>query len=168
MTMNNLAALTLLPQEQLNLAYSNETAELNRYRWLALAFLPFDSSVSRLMTAISTECVHRLCSLQEVASKMELGACIHSDQSGEGSLLAANSRHFFVVDDGMGRQLLARAEEAAQMSCKFFGWLLETNATPELHSTLFNFVTQKNNEYHVLQECREQWKLGFSALSLAG
>lgn len=159
--MNNLAALSLLPQEQLNLAYSNETAELKRYRWLALTFLPFDSSVSRLMTAISMECMHRLCNLQEVARKMELGACINTEQQGNIHLLNTKVQHFFVVDDQMGHQILAKAEEAAKVSWTFFCWLLETNATPELHNTLFDFVTQKNNEYRVLQECREQRDLGF-------
>lgn len=78
-----------------------------------------------------------------------------------------NSQHFFVVDENMGRQLLVNAEEAAEATYIFFSWLLETNATPELHQLLTTFVTQKNSEYRVLQECREQWKVGFSELSFA-
>lgn len=50
--MANLTALNLLPQEQLNLACLQEARELNRYRGLALSFLPFDPSVSRLMNTI--------------------------------------------------------------------------------------------------------------------
>ncbi len=158
--MNNLSALSLLPQEQLNLACSNEISELKRYRWLALIFLPFDTSVSRLMTAISMECVHRLCNLQEVARKMELGACINTEQLGKIHFLKTKEQHFFVVDDQMGHQMLAKAEEAAQGACAFFGWLLETNATPELHNILFDFVKQKQNEYRILQDCREQQNQG--------
>lgn len=159
--MNNLAALSLLPQEQLNLAYSNEAGELKRYKWLALTFLPFDSSVSRLMTAISMECVHRLCNLQEVARKMDLCACVNAETLEKSPLLNTKESHFFVVDDQMGDQILASAEEAAKLSCAFFGWLLETNATPELHNTLFQFVTQKSNEFRIIQECREQRAIGF-------
>ncbi|WP_386083057.1 hypothetical protein ACFIOZ_07475 [Vreelandella sp. F11] len=159
--MNNLAALSLLPQEQLNLAYYNEASELNRYKWLALTFLPFDSSVSRLMNAISMECVHRLCNLQEVARKMDLCACVNAEGLGKKPLLNIKEQHFFVVNDQVGDQILAKAEEAAKNSCTFFGWLLETNATPELHNTLFEFVTQKNNEFRVIQECREQRSIGF-------
>lgn len=166
--MSNLLALTFLPQEQIALAHSHEKNELHRYRWLALTFLPFDSSVSRLMTAIGMECVHRLCNLQEVASKMGLGACIYNDQLRQAPLLKINNQHFFVVDKPMGRELISKAEEDAKVSCTFFNWLLETNATPELHKTLFNCATQKTNECRVLQECREQWKLGFSELSLVG
>lgn len=165
--MNNLTALNFLPQEQLNLAHSYEITELNRYRWLALTFLPFDSAVSHLMKAIGMECLHRICSLQEVARKMELGACVNAEQLSDNPLLNKSSQHFFVVDEAMGRKTLIKAEEAAKGTCTSFGWLLETNATPELHTLLFNFLTQKNNEYRVLQECREQWKLGFPELPLA-
>ena len=81
--MDNLTALTYLPQDQLSLAYLHEVRELNRYRGLALSFLPFDPPISRLMDAIGMECVHRLCSLQEVASQMELGACANANQQKE-------------------------------------------------------------------------------------
>ncbi|QNI04761.1 hypothetical protein HXW73_08380 [Halomonas sp. SH5A2] len=157
--MNSMIALNFLPQDQINLSHSHEKNELKRYRWLALTFLPFDSSISSLMSAIGLECVRRLLSLQEIARKMELEACIDTDNFEKLPLVKTNSQHFFVVDKTMGYQFLARAEEAAQESCSFYRWLLETNATPELHRTLFDFVTQKDSEYLVLQECREQWSM---------
>ncbi|MFJ5537267.1 hypothetical protein [Vreelandella titanicae] len=160
MLVNNLTALNILPQEQLNLAHLHETSELNRYRWLTLSFQPFDSPISRLMSAIGMECAHRILNLQEVARQMELSACVNTDQMMKISLPNKNIQHFFVVDELMGRHALVGAEEAANATCTYFGWLLETNATPELHKLLFNCLTQKNNEYHVLQECREQRKLG--------
>ncbi|SBR51588.1 hypothetical protein [Halomonas sp. HL-93] len=166
--MNDLTALTFLPQEQILLTHSHETIELNRYRWLALTFLPFDSSVSGLMNAIGLECVHRLCSLQEVAQKMELGACVSNlDKLVERPLINNNSQHFFIIDKSMGHQVLIMAEEAAKVSCDFFGWLLETNAIPELHNIFFAFVAQKEKEYRILQECRLQWGVGVSDLSIA-
>ncbi|MGY2462117.1 hypothetical protein [Vreelandella sulfidaeris] len=156
-----------LPQEQLNLACLQEAKELNRYRGLSLSFLPFDSSISRLMNAIGMECDHRLHSLQAVASQMRLDVFANVSQLKETPFFNKNSQHFFVVDENMGRQLLVNAEEAAEATYIFFSWLLETNATPELHQLLTTFVTQKNSEYRVLQECREQWKVGFSELSFA-
>lgn len=67
----------------------------------------------------------------------------------------------------MGHQMLVMAEEAAKVSCTFFGWLLETNAIPELHKTFFDFVAQKEKEYRIIQECRLQWGVGVSELSIA-
>ncbi|WP_251048081.1 hypothetical protein [Halomonas sp. ISL-56] len=119
MTISNLLALTFLPQEQIALAHSHEENELHRYRWLALTFLPFDPSVSRLMTAVGMECVHRLCNLQEVASKMGLGACLINNQPREVPLTKIKSQHFFVVGEPMGRELLSKAEEDARVSCTF-------------------------------------------------
>ncbi|NVE89729.1 hypothetical protein KV699_10815 [Vreelandella titanicae] len=165
--MDNLTALNFLPQDQLNLAYLHEVRELNRYRGLALSFLPFDPPISRLMDAIGMECVHRLCSLQEVASQMDLGACVSANQQKEPPFFNKVSKHFFVVDENMGHHLLVNAEKAAEATSAFFGWMLETNATPELHQPLFDFVTQKTKECFVLRECQEQWRVGSSELNLA-
>lgn len=157
--MDNLTALNFLPQDQLNLAHSHESNELNRYQWLALSFLPFDSSVSRLMTTLSMECAYRLSNLKEVAGRMDLDACVKAPPPRETPFLSKSSQHFFVVNEAMGRQILMRAEEASEATCTFFSWLLETNATPELHQPLSTFVKQKNNEHRVLQECREHWRM---------
>lgn len=159
--MESLTRLNILPQEPLNLAYSHEVTELNRYRRLSLSFLPFDPSVSRLMSAIAMECEHRLHSLQEVARRMELDACVDACVLREPAFFNMNKVHFFVVDEAMCRKTLVSAEEAAKSSCVFFSWLLETNTTPELHQPLLNFLRQKNNEYQVLYECGEQWNIGF-------
>lgn len=163
--MANITTLNLLPQEQLNLACLQEAREMNRYRCLSLSFLPFDLPVSRLMNTIGDESEHRLCSLQEVAKQMQLD--VNVSQLKETPFFNKNSKHFFVLDENMGRQMLVSAEEAAESTCAFFSWLLETNAAPELHPSLSSFVEQKNSEYQVLQECREQWKVGFFELSFA-
>lgn len=159
--MDKLIALNILPQEQLDLAYTHETNELNRYKWLALSFLPIDPPVSQLMSAIGTECLHRLCSLEDVARRMDLNACVNKRLRGEPPpFFNNNKQHFFVVNEQMGRQVLQRAVKAAKETFTLFGWLLETNATPELHRPFFSFTTQKNNEYQLLKECREQWRTG--------
>lgn len=161
--MDKLTALNFLPQEQLVLAYSHERKEENRYRWLALRFLPIDPPVSRLMSAIGMECVHRLEWLREVAARMDLSACV-TDAScrGPSPLFNINKQHFFVVDEPMGTQLLEQAEKAARETFMFFSWLQETNATPELDRLFLGFVNQKKNEFHVLQECRQHWSAGMS------
>lgn len=164
--MDNFTALIFLPQEQLNLAHSHEKSELNRYRCLALRYLPFNTAISRLMAAIGMECAHRLLSLQVVARCMELEACIDAHLLLETSLFNNNSQHFFVVNALMERQILVGALEAAKSTCTFFGWLLETNASPELHQPLFTFTAQKNKECRILQEYLDQWSTGISELGL--
>ncbi|GEN26817.1 hypothetical protein HVA01_04630 [Halovibrio variabilis] len=165
--MNNLKKHNFLPQDQLNLAYSHEVIELNRYQRLSLSYLPFDQSVSRLMNAMAMECEHRLHNLQEVAKRMELDTCVDAGALMEPNFLNMNNDHFFVVDESMSRKTLVSAEESAKLSCVFFSWLLETNATPELHQSFFNFLKQKNNEYQVLYECGEQWGIVFPKTRLA-
>ena len=153
--MDHMTALTLLPQEQLSIAHTHETGELNRYRRLALSFLPSAPHISRLMAALGVECEQRIQILRDVARQLELDACVSLAPPQESPFLSQTSRHFFVVDDAMGHDVLIEAEEAAEVTCRLFAWLLETNATPELHRPLLAFVTQKNNEYRVIQECRE-------------
>jgi hypothetical protein len=153
--MDHMTALTLLPQEQLNIAHTHETGELNRYRRLALSFLPIAPHISRLMAALGIECEQRIQTLKNIASRLELDACVAMPPPQESPFLVWTSRHVFVVDEAMGHEVMREAEEAAEITCKLFAWLLETNATPELHRPLLAFVTQKNNEYRVIQECRE-------------
>lgn len=151
-----------LPYEQLDLAHSHESMELNRYRWLALSFLPVDPYVSRLMSSIGLECVHRLSNFHEAAAQLGLDACVNDSPAWElPSCYRNSSQHFFVIDESMGQHLLEYAEESASETYIFFNYLLETNATPELHKILWDCVTQKNNEFKVVQEHRESWKFDF-------
>lgn len=166
--MSTLVALKFLPQEQLILANSHENNELKRYRWLEHSFINFHHPVSRLMKVISMECFNRLRNLQIMAKQMDLAACIDEIPLKQPPpFYNKNERHYFVIDEPIGLKVLEQAEEAASETCTFFSWMLETNATPELHQLLFDFVTQKNNEHRVLQECREQWIISFHSLSHA-
>lgn len=153
--MVNVTALTVLPQEQLALAYSHEAGELNRYQWLALSFLPSASPVSCLMAALGMECEQRLRVLQDVARHMELDACLNVRLPGETSVCSSTGQPVFGVDESIAQQMLVQAEKDAIETYSFFACLLETNATPELHRPFLAFVNQKNNEYHVIRECRE-------------
>ena len=153
--MVNVTALTALPQEQLALAYSHEVDEMKRYRWLALNFLSTESTVSCLMAAIGMECEQRLRELQKVARHMELDACVNELAPGATSVDDPASQHVIELDASVTQQILLQVESSAMETYRFFAWLLETNATPELHRPFLAFVNQKNNEYHVIREYRE-------------
>lgn len=165
--MASATALNFLPQDQLSLAYSQEAHELCRYRSLTLCFLTFDSPISQLMNTIGIECEHRLNNLKEVAAQLAFDLPLNSSKLIDISSINKNSKHFFVVDENRGRQLLIDAEQAAKASCMMFSRLLKINAAPELRQLLAMFVKQKKSEYRVLQECREHWKLALHDLGCA-
>lgn len=160
--MVNVTTFSTLSEDQLNVAYLQESLELSRYRAMALSFLTFDTSISGLMSTMATECEQRLCHLQEIATRMGVSLTINVSPLKEVPSYYNNSRHFFVVDEHMGRQILVRAEEAAEATCGVFDRMLNTNAIPDLHRSLTSFVAQKNSERRVLQECLEQWGIGLS------
>ncbi|MFU1520577.1 hypothetical protein ACM25P_19150 [Vreelandella alkaliphila] len=166
--MDKIAFPNFLPYEQLDLANSHESIELNRYRWLSLSFLTVDSSVSRLMSSIGLECVHRLSKLHEAALQLGLGDCVSDSSTWKlPSFYRNNSPHFFVIDKRMGKHLLEYAEESASETCVFFNYLLETNSTPELHKTLWDCVKQKSNELKIIKKYKECWKSDSLALNAA-
>lgn len=149
------ASLLLLPQEQLTLANAHETDELQRYRRLTFSFLPNAPQASRLMATLGLQCESRLETLHKVAKQLELCACVGKDYTDVSNLQRMN-RHLFVVDEKMGNEVLEQALRAAVESKNFFEWLLNTNATPELHQPLLNFVKEKESECRVLLEFWEQ------------
>lgn len=153
--MEKIHSLLLLPQEQLTLANAHETAELQRYRRLTLSFLPRAPQTSRLMATLGLQSEKRLATLRQVAHKLELDACVRQPPMHLTSFNPLRG-HFFVVDDAMGEQLTEQAICAAVESKNYFEWLLNTNATPELHRPLLGFVTEKEGECRVLLEFWEQ------------
>lgn len=58
--------------EQLFLAHEHESREMERYRGLALSFLPTHPHVSRLMAALGIECEHRIGALEALAEQLQL------------------------------------------------------------------------------------------------
>jgi len=151
-------ALTLLPQEQLDLISHHEVQELHRYRRLALSLLPTAPHISRLMATLGTECEQRLEALRDVAQRLDLVACLSEEQASPTSLLTRSRGHFFVVNGTMANDVLDEAPEAAHHSWHFYDTLLATNATPELYRPLQVFITQKRNEHQILEERREVWR----------
>ncbi|MCG6659304.1 hypothetical protein HOP52_16215 [Halomonas campisalis] len=155
--MNDLTALTLLPQEQLTLASYHELAEMHRYRRTALCFLPTARHVSRLMATLGMECEQRLERLRSVAEQLELSACVAADRRLPPPSTSETAKHFFIVDDAMAALRLDQTLDAACHSRRFYDRLLETNATSELHRILQAFARQKQAECQVLAEFRAQW-----------
>ncbi|MFQ3789717.1 hypothetical protein [Halomonas sp. A29] len=153
--MDMTTSLLLLPHEQLTLAHAHEAAELQRYRRLALSFLPHALQTSRLMATLGLQSEKRLDMLRQAARCLELEACV-SERPMCASDFAVDQRHFFVIDDIMGDQIIEQAVRAAVESKNFFDWLLDTNATPELHQPLLNFAREKEGECRVLIEFWEQ------------
>ncbi|MGR2737269.1 hypothetical protein ACUY1T_02335 [Billgrantia sp. Q4P2] len=153
--MDMTTTLLLLPHEQLTLASAHEASELQRYRRLTLSFLPQALQTSRLMATLGLQSEKRLDMLRQAARWLELEACV-SEMPMYKPTFTLDQRHFFVIDDIMGDQVIEQAVRAAVESKNFFEWLLNTNATPELHQPLLNFVREKEGECQVLLEHWEQ------------
>ncbi len=153
--MNKTTSLLLLPYEQLTLANAHEAAELQRYRRLTLSFLPTAPQTSRLMATLGLQSEKRLATLRKVARNLELEACVRAATT-DPMCFRTPHGHFFVVDDVMGEQVIEQAIRAAVESKNYFEWLLNTNATPELHQPLRDFVSEKEGECRVLLEFWEQ------------
>lgn len=153
--MDKTTTLLLLPHEQLTLANAHETAELQRYRRLTLSFLPRAPQTSRLMATLGLQCEKRLATLRQMAHHLELDACVRVEPVAAMSFHTPHG-HFFVIDDLMGEQMIEQAICTAVESKNYFEWLLNTNATPELHQLLLDFVREKEGECRVLLEFWEQ------------
>lgn len=150
---------TLLPQELLVLASSHEHHEMNRYRRLALRFLPFDAGVSRLLEALATECEQRLHEMRRVCQRVRIAwpaltvsplSQQHNDDS---------ENHFFIIGDEMAATVLAQALIGEHRSLRFYYQLLASNATPELHSLIATFIKQSQAQCRILEEGQDQWLL---------
>ncbi|MDI5934288.1 hypothetical protein [Halomonas kalidii] len=148
--MNTLTTLTLLPQEQLALASAHETKERHRYRGLARRLRATAPEASRLMAELGRECEQRLETLRDAARALGLSACLFIDHT-EASPSGKRQR-LFSVDVALEGQALKQTLESADVSRRFFEWLLETNATPELYRPLLACVAQKRAECRVLGE----------------
>lgn len=152
------SSLLLLPYEQLTLAWAHETGELQRYRRLTLSFLPHAPQTSRLMATLGLQCENRLETLRQSAEQLELEACVKAAPTDNPSYHLTH-RNFFVVDNAMANQMIEQAVRSAVESKQFFEWLLNTNATPELHQPLVNFAREKKGECHVLLEFWDQLRV---------
>ncbi|GGX86848.1 hypothetical protein GCM10007160_12750 [Litchfieldella qijiaojingensis] len=147
--MNDLRTLTLLPQEQLDLASHLETQALQRYRRLARHLRPRHPAISRLMATLGQECAYHLASLREAAESLGLSACI----DGEKDVPTSMSRRCLPTsDDGSTGKAVQEALVAAIDGRRLAHRLLEANGTPELEVPLLAFDKHKQTECRLLEE----------------
>ena len=144
--------VSVLPEDLLVAAYTHETQEKERYRVLALRFLPFDAVTCRLLQMLADECEQRLEALQCVAKRLdydELSCKLAEDGS------TGKECHFFILNERMAAQLLVRTLVDEHRSLAFYRQLADSNTTPQLHKLLSSVMHQKQVQIRVLQELQE-------------
>jgi rubrerythrin len=146
---NMTTTVSLLPEELLVAAYAHETREEERYRMLALRFLPFDAVASRLLQMLADESEQRLEALVCVAEHLECAEFpVRPDMGGT----VVKERHFFIVNERMAVQMLAQTLDDEHRSLSFYRQLADANATPQIHKLLAGFIQQKQAQIRVLEE----------------
>ena len=150
---NMTSTVSLFPEDLLVAACAHETREKERYRVLALRFLPFDAVASRLLQMLADESEQRLEALARVAERMEYDEYPNGPAT---SGQAVKERHFFIVDQRMATQLLARTVIDEHRSLAFYRQLADANATPQIHKLLSGFIHQKQAQIRVLEESQNQ------------
>ncbi|MDI5934452.1 hypothetical protein [Halomonas kalidii] len=141
--------------EQLRLARDHEYREMQRYRGLALSFLPTRPRVSRLMAAIGVECEQRLAALAALADHLQLRHCLPVEPPRRFRLPEAHRLHLFIANDAMACQALGYALAAAHHSRQFSELLVRFCHTAELEALLEHFIEQKRNECRLLEETQD-------------
>lgn len=141
--------------EQLRLAHDHEHREMQRYRGLALSFLPTRPRVSRLMAAIGVECEQRLAALEAMADHLQLRHCLPTEPPRRFRLPEAHRLHLFIANDAMACQALGYALAAAHHSRQFSELLVRFCHAAELDALLGHFVEQKRNECRLLEEAQD-------------
>lgn len=150
--MQDITTASLLPDELLILAGCHENQEAERYRVLALRFLPYSTGLSRLSNMLAIECEQRLEEMALIADRLQCGVLPGVASSRESRV---HDRHFFIVNDRMAHQAFAQAVIGEHHSLGFYRQVLEANATPQLHSLLTAFIDQKISQGRVLEESQE-------------
>lgn len=142
--------------EQLFLAHEHESREMERYRGLALSFLPTHPHVSRLMAALGIECEHRIGALEALAEQLQLRHFLPPPPSRHPPLAGTRQLHLFITDDAMAYQALDHAVTLAQYSRRFSELMARYCQRPELDALLAQFIEQKRNACRRLEESLER------------
>lgn len=150
---------TLLPQELLRLAGTHEKHEVQRYRLLALRFLPFNTGISRLLETLASECERRRHEMEMAAQCLPVSPAPASGAVSPRAHIDVPERHFFIVDEGIAALLLSQALADEHLSLHFYRQLLAANATPELYPVFSACIRQVQSQCRVLQESQAHWLL---------
>jgi rubrerythrin len=147
------ATIGFLPEELLVAAYAHEIQEEERYRVLALRFLPFDAVTSRLLQMLADESAQRLEALVRHAELLEYDEFPYRrDRNGA----VVKERHFFIVNERMAVQMLTRTLADEHRSLSFYRQLADASASPQTHKLLAGFIHQKQAQIRVLEESQNQ------------
>lgn len=152
--------------EQLMFAHDLEHREMQRYRGLALSFLPTRRHISRLMAALGIECERRLIALEALAERLHLRDCLPGGRPPwprwRLRLSQAQPLYCFITDKAMAYHTLAYALAAAEHSRQISELLAQSCRTAEVKTLVSDFIEQKRNECRLLEEAQDQ---AYSALA---
>lgn len=140
--------------EQLLLAHEHESREMERYRGLALSFLPTQPHVSRLMAALGIECEQRTAALEALAEQLGLRQYLPTGPSRHPTLPGASQLHLFITDDAMAFLTLSHALAVADYSRRFSELMARYCQLPALDALLAQFIERKRTACHLLEEAQ--------------
>ncbi|MCL7940309.1 hypothetical protein M8009_08340 [Halomonas sp. ATCH28] len=140
--------------EQLLLAHEHESREMERYRGLALSFLPTHPHVSRLMAALGIECEQRIAALEALAEQLKLSQFLLTRPSRHPALPGASQLHLFITDDTMACQALSHALAVAHYSRRFSELMARYCQLPALDALLAQFIDHKRTACQLLEEAQ--------------
>ncbi|MEQ6916201.1 hypothetical protein [Halomonas aquatica] len=142
--------------EPLSIAHDHESREMERYRGLALSFLPTRPHVSRLMAALGIECEQRLVALEALADELQLRHCLPAAPYHRRGPGKENRLHLFITDDAMACQTLGYALAFAQHSRQFSELMARYHHLSTLDALLVHFIASKRGECLLLEEIRDE------------
>lgn len=128
---------------------------MERYRGLALSFLPTHPPVSRLMAALGIECEHRVSALEALAEHLQLHQFLPTTPSRHPTRPGTRQLHLFITDDTMACQVLDHALTLAHHSRRFSELTARYCQRPELDALLAQFIEHKRNECRLLEESQD-------------
>ena len=147
----------LSPADQpLSLTYDHESREMERYRGLALSFLPTHPHVSRLMATLGIECEQRLGALERLAEQLQRRHCLPAPPARRPALAEKYRLHLFIRDDAMAAQTLSYALAFAHHSLQFSELMAQHCQLAGLDALLVQFIDSKRQECRLLEELRAQ------------
>ncbi|WP_108445682.1 hypothetical protein [Halomonas denitrificans] len=143
------------PADQpLSLTYDHESREMERYRGLALSFLPTRPHVSRLMATLGIECEQRLSALEALAERLQRRYCLPAPLARRLAIAEQYRLHLFISDDAMAAQTLGYALAFAQHSLQFSELMARHCQLAGLDALLTRFADSKRQECRLLEELR--------------
>ncbi|OUE38123.1 hypothetical protein BZY95_19005 [Billgrantia desiderata SP1] len=140
-----IARRALALDELLTLAETHERAEVNRYRRLAFSFLPFDTSVSRLMASLGIQCEMRVEELRRLSRQLGLP----DDAIKQAAQVM--SPPLFIDTPLQAHETLAQAVIDAEHSLHFHRHLREASTVTALYPAQTAIIKQKQAEHVVLE-----------------